>query len=156
MTARRPGPHRTTTRVRYGETDQMGIVYHANYVTYFELGRTELMRAQAVTYAEMEAAGFRLAVVEVGARYLRSARYDEVLTIETRLTRATRVQLRFEYRVRGPAAAKDVEGPLLCEGFTVLACVTEAGRPTRIPSPWREHIAAALSDGPDGERVSGR
>ncbi len=140
MTELPSAPHRTTTRVRYGETDQMGIVYHANYISYFEIGRTECMRRLGVTYAEMEKEGFRLAVVEVSARYVRSARYDEVLTIETRLTDASAVRLRFDYRVLGPSPADGEDGPLLCDGFTVLACLSEEGRPTRIPSPWRERI----------------
>ncbi|MFG0317195.1 MAG: acyl-CoA thioesterase [Planctomycetota bacterium JB042] len=140
MTDLPTAPFRTTTRVRYGETDQMGIVYHANYVSYFEIGRTECMRRSGVTYADMEKEGFRLAVVEISARYVRSARYDEVLTIETRLTDASAVRLRFDYRVLGPPPPDGGDGPLLCEGFTVLACLNEAGRPTRIPSPWRERI----------------
>lgn len=135
---------RTTTRVRYGETDQMGIVYHANYIVYFELGRTEFMRGHGVEYARMEEAGLRLAVVDVGARFLRPARYDEEITIETRLARATGVQLRFEYRVLREAAGGTGDD-VLCTGHTVLACVDPGGRPTRIQSPWRERIAGAVT-----------
>lgn len=137
-------PHRTTARVRYGETDQMGVVYHANYIVYFELGRTELMRERGIEYAAMERAGLSLAVVEMGSRFLKPARYDETLVVETRLVEASGVRLRFEYSVRrddGPDAG-EVE---LCRGFTVLACVDRSGRPTRIPDPWRERIERVVA-----------
>ncbi len=132
-------PHRTTTRVRYGETDQMGVVYHANYVVYFELGRTELMRDRGIEYAALEREGLSLAVVEMGGRFLKPAHYDETLVIETRLVAASGVRLRFEYVVlRDDGPGRDEAE--LCRGFTVLACVDRAGRPARIPGPWRERI----------------
>lgn len=133
-------PHRTHARVRYGETDQMGVVYHANYIVYFELGRTEFMRAHDVHYASMEQLGMRLAVVEVGVRYLRGARYDEDLAIETRLTEASGVRVRFEYRVLRSGPTPDAPEELLAEGFTVLACVNADGRPTRIQQPYKDRI----------------
>lgn len=145
MSASRTDPIRTTVRVRYGETDQMGIVYHANYVPYFEIGRTEFMRERGVTYAEMEKNGLQLAVVEVGARFLRPARYDQVITLETRLTKTTHVQLRFEHRIFGPQPDAPEKEPLLCEGLTVLACINADGRPLRIPSPWRELIDSCVA-----------
>lgn len=138
----------TTARVRYGETDKMGIVYHANYIIYFELGRTELMRAHGIDYAAMERDGQSLAVVDIAAHYHRPARYDDWLAIETRLTAASGVRLRFDYRVFQAAspdpAGNAAAGDLLCEGHTVLGCVSPAGRPTRIRSPWRERIDALL------------
>ena len=143
---------RTTTRVRFGETDQMGIVYHANYVVYFEIGRTEFMRQRSVAYAKMEQSGLSLAVVGMDARFRRSARYDQILTIETRLVEATHVQICFEYRIFGP----DEEGAaLLCEGSTRLACVDDQQRPIRIPSPWRELIDAAVCPPESGDGISG-
>lgn len=136
---------RTETRVRYAETDQMGVVYHANYVIYFEVGRTDFMRQHGMLYTEMEQAGMILAVVEMSARFKRSARYDEVLAVETRLAAASGVQVRFEYRVlrsRDDGAEEE-----LCTGFTVLACVNRAGRPTRFQSPWKERILALAGAG---------
>ncbi|MBM3443220.1 MAG: acyl-CoA thioesterase [Bacteroidetes bacterium] len=72
-------------RVRYGETDQMNVVYHANYATYFEIGRTEAIRTLGCTYREMEEMGIEMPVTELSIRYLRAARYDEQLTVRTEL-----------------------------------------------------------------------
>ena len=132
--------HRTQVRVRYGETDKMGLVYHANYIVYFELGRTELMRSRGVDYAEMERHGMSLAVIDVGVKYRRPARYDDLLTVETRLTEASGARVRFEYRVL-------LGDELLTEGFTRLGCVDDDGRPTRIQSPWRERIRDMVATG---------
>ena len=127
--------------MRYGETDQMGVVYHANYIVYFELGRTEFMRERGVHYAEMERAGMRLAVVETGVKHLRGARYDDLLIIETQLTEASGVRVRFEYRiVRTDDAPGGVVETLIAEGFTVLGCVNAEGKPTRIQPPYRDRI----------------
>ncbi len=142
-------PLRTTARVRYGETDQMGVVYHAHYVVYFELGRTEFMRCHGVEYAAMERAGLVLAVVDMGASFHRSAVYDDLLSIDTRLTEATGLRVRFEYRIyRAARPGEEGDETLLCSGHTVLVCVSRAsGRPLRISSPWSEKIAAAVSSG---------
>ena len=139
-------PHRTTVRVRYGETDQMGFVYHANYVPYFELGRTEFMRDAGLCYAEMERAGMGLAVVDLNVRYLRPAFYDQELVVETRLTQASRVRLRFDYRIlrADPGDAETLE--VLCEGHTTLACLGPNGRPTRIRPPFAELIRNLAED----------
>lgn len=72
-------------RVRYGETDQMNVVYHANYITYFEVGRTEAIRELGFTYREMEAMGVEMPVTEIMIRYLRPAQYDDILTVKTQL-----------------------------------------------------------------------
>ena len=86
-------PTDVQTRVRYAETDQMGVVYHSNYIIYFELGRTEAMRRIGITYSELEKRGYGLAVIETGARYRSAARYDDLLTIRTwlRELRTTRL-----------------------------------------------------------------
>ena len=81
----RDAPHRTTFSVRYNETDQMGVVHHSNYVHYFELGRTEFMRAHGLDYAEMERRGVLLAVADVGLTYLKPARFGDALAVESRL-----------------------------------------------------------------------
>lgn len=138
-------PHRTTVRVRYGETDQMGFVYHANYIPYFELGRTEFMRDAGLCYAEMEREGMSLAVVDLGARYVRPAFYDQMLVVETTLAQASRVRLRFDYRiVRASEGAPD-EYDMLCEGHTTLACLGPDGRPTRIRPPFAARILEMAS-----------
>ena len=121
-------PHTTTIRVRYGETDRMGAVYYANYLAYFEVGRTEQLRAAGVRYRDLEEEGFRLAVVEAGVRYLSPARYDELITVTARLAARTTVRLRHEYEVRGE------DGRRVAEGYTVLACLDDTGRPVRLPA----------------------
>jgi acyl-CoA thioester hydrolase len=141
MTAERAptAPHRTTFSVRYNETDQMGVVHHSQYVNYFELGRTEMMRSHGMDYAEMERRGLLLAVVDVQLRYVRPARFGDELVIETRIAEVERVRVRFEYEVkRGDE--------LLCRGHTVLACVGRDLVPFRMPEADRATMAALCSE----------
>src|SRR6202047_961271 len=92
--------HDATVRVRYAETDQMGVVYHANYLIWFEVGRVELMRQRGLDYKQLEIEeGFGIAVVEATARYKAPARYDDELTIETRVLRVRGPVVRFGYRI---------------------------------------------------------
>lgn len=130
---------RTTLRVRYPETDAMGIVHHTHYLVWFEIGRTELMRSAGYPYSRMEADGVRFPVVEASCRYHASARYDDMVTIETRLEEMTRVTTRFHYRVE-----RESDGMLLAEGTTRHAATDDQGTPRRIPPA----IVDALS-GPD-------
>lgn len=125
--------HWTHTRVRYGETDQMGVVYHANYLVYFELGRTELIRELGFPYAKFEEDGIRLPVVSTALRFYSAARYDDEIAVGTRLTEVTAVRVRFDYEVR-------CDGTLLATGHTVLACVGPKGRPRRFPATIRERL----------------
>ncbi len=120
--------HRATVRVRYGETDQMGVVYHAEYLRYFEVGRTELLRERGLSYRELEARGVLLAVVEAGCKYHTSARYDDVLAIETTLSERGKARVRFDYAIRRG------DGELVASGFTVLACLGADMRPRRFPA----------------------
>lgn len=129
MTAR---VHETTVRVRYAETDCMGVVYHANYLQYFEIGRTEAMRSLGTTYRSMEDRGFALAVVECGLKYRAAAKYDDELRIVTRPSPAGRVRIRFDYEIRRGEQ-------LLCDGFTVLACLVK-GRPAELPEEVRKAL----------------
>ncbi len=122
-------------RVLYGDTDQMGIVYYANYLRYFEAGRGELLRAHGHHYRDVERAGFRLPVVEASLRYRKPAGYDDVLVVETSVVEAKGASVRFSYRVR----RGDEE---LVTGETRHACVDVNGRPTRLPP----HLAA-LAEG---------
>ncbi|MBX3182398.1 MAG: acyl-CoA thioesterase [Polyangiaceae bacterium] len=116
---------RASLRVRFGETDLMGIVHHAAYLSYFELARVEYLRRRGVIYARW-AEGRHLPVVSAGLEYLRSARFDDELQVVARLAVLTRVRVGFSYQVlRGEE--------LLCRGDTMLCCVDDAGRPRRIP-----------------------
>ncbi|MBI2933863.1 MAG: acyl-CoA thioesterase [Planctomycetes bacterium] len=120
----------TKTRVRLGETDLMGILYHPNYIMYFELGRTEFMRALGLPYSELEARGHRLVVTETGCRYRSSARYDDEVLIRTRMAEVRNATVRFEY-------VMSVADRVIAEGFTELASVDGGGKPTRLPQELR-------------------
>ncbi len=126
----------TTVRVRYAETDQMGIAWHGEYLAWFEVGRTDLLRGCGCTYRELEAQGLRLPVIEVRARYLRPALYDDVLDIHTRLTDLGRARVSFDYEVR----REGTEGPL-ATGSTSHAAIDLRGRPRRIPEDLRRMLA---------------
>jgi acyl-CoA thioester hydrolase len=123
-------------RVIYGDTDQMGVVYYANYLRYFEHARNELFRAQGGTYRAFEAEGLMLPVVEVAVRYRAPALYDDLLLINTEISDASRVRLTFVYEVR-----REGEDSVLCSGHTVHACVTTAGKPARLP----EHVVKLVT-----------
>jgi len=115
-------------RVRYADTDAMGIAYHANYLVWFEVGRTEFMRARGVEYAKLEAAGFMLPVVEAQIHWRHPARYDDLIDIETSLAELTPARIRFAYRIR-----RHEDGQLLCEGSTLHGFVTREGKPAAMP-----------------------
>ncbi|HVX11839.1 MAG TPA: thioesterase family protein [Pirellulales bacterium] len=118
-------------RVRYQETDAMGVLHHANYFTYFEMGRTELLRANGHNYRTIEEGGIFMVIVDVSCRYRRPARYDDVLRLRTRLKRATPAKIEHEYELfRGDE--------LLAEARSVLACVDREGRLSRVPDWLRE------------------
>lgn len=119
---------RTSLRVRYPETDQMGVVHHSHYLVWFEIGRTELMRDAGFAYSDMEKAGVRMPVIEAHCRYLRPARYDETLTVETRLDTVRRASVRFEYRVERAS-----DGTLVATGSTRHAATDADGVPRRLP-----------------------
>jgi acyl-CoA thioester hydrolase len=120
-------------RVRFFETDLMGIVHHANYLTFVEAGRVEYLRRRGTDYRALTERGFHMPVIEAHLDYRRPARFDDALAIETRLGALTRVTVRFDYRV-----LRDEE--LLATGHTVLACVDGTHRPRRIP----EDVVAML------------
>lgn len=129
-------------RVIYGDTDAMGIVYYANYLRFFEVGRTEYVRARGGLYRAMEADGLMLPVTDVGAKYVASARYDDVLSIKTRVQDLGHATLTFEYRLE-----RESDGELLCKGFTRHACVNRAtGRATRMPPHVRAWVSPATPD----------
>jgi acyl-CoA thioester hydrolase len=114
----------------------MGVAHHTHYFVWFELGRTELMRDAGCAYGTLEDDdGVFFPVIEAGAEYLASARYDEVIEIETRLTAAEGVRVRFDYVVRSASGAR-----VLSKGFTVHACCGRDGRPMRLPEGLRARL----------------
>jgi acyl-CoA thioester hydrolase len=125
----------STVRVRYAETDQMGVAWHGGYLAWFEVGRTDLLRQCGCTYRELEAQGLRLPVVEVRARYLRPALYDDVLEIRTRLTELGKVRVSFAYEV----CREGTTGPI-ATGSTSHAALDREGRLCRIPEDLRRRL----------------
>jgi acyl-CoA thioester hydrolase len=116
-------------RVRYAETDRMGVVYYANYLVWFEVGRTELLRTLGWSYREMEHEGIGLPVIEASCLYHRPARYDDELEIRTKGTLLSAVRMQFDYEiVRNPG------DELIVSGRTLHAAVNGAGRPARLPA----------------------
>jgi acyl-CoA thioester hydrolase len=115
-----------TIRVRYAETDRMGLLHHANYLVYFEQARTELLRGLGLTYKDMEDQGFFLVLTHAEVRYRSPAYYDDLLTLRATVERTTLVRIDHCYEVRRGAS-------LLAEGRTTLACVDRAGQVQRLP-----------------------
>lgn len=110
----------------------MGIVHHGTYISYFEVGRVEYMRRRGLDYHSWTELGIHLPVVEAYVRYRRTARFDELLSVETRLTELARVKVRFDYRlIRAPE--EDPSGDVVAEGHTLLACVDQHHVPRRLP-----------------------
>lgn len=128
----------TQVRVRYAETDAMGVAHHTSYFVWFELGRTEYTRAIGLPYREVEDNGVRLVVIEACARFHRPARYDDLVVIRTSVRDVRNATLTFAYEV-----ALGSDGALLVEGETVHAATDLAGRARRIP----EEVRAALGGG---------
>ncbi|RFC48110.1 MAG: acyl-CoA thioester hydrolase [Verrucomicrobia bacterium] len=117
---------RASVTVRYAETDMMGIVYHANYLPWFEVARTQLLREQGFPYRQLEADGYRIPVLEVAAKFLRPAVYDDNLTIVVTMREKPLLRIRLEYEVfRGEE--------LLATGHSAHAFCDLNGRPTRPP-----------------------
>lgn len=123
--------HKTTCRVLYGDTDAAGVVYYANYLRYFEKGRTEYMRDLVLTYREIEEHGLVLPVIECYSRYKAPAAYDDLLTIETSLAELKQISCRFNYRIFRDSATSS--RTLLAKGFTVHASVNREGKLTKLP-----------------------
>ncbi|MGE0041978.1 MAG: acyl-CoA thioesterase [Vicinamibacterales bacterium] len=125
----------TRLRVRYAETDKMGVVYYANYLVWFEIGRTDWLRETGWTYREMEAEGLSLPVIEAHAEYRLGARYDDEIAVRTRASLASPVRLKFDYEI-----IRVADEARLAAGHTVHATIDRAGRPVRLPARVRELI----------------
>ncbi len=118
----------TSIRVRYGETDQMGVVYHGNYATYFEVARTEWLRSLGVTYKYMEDSGIMLPVISLSFDFIKSAKYDDILTITVELKKSPLVKIEFDYEIVNQNKEK------ISTGNSVLAFINmETNKPTKCP-----------------------
>jgi acyl-CoA thioester hydrolase len=126
----------STVRVRYAETDQMGVAWHGHYLAWFEVGRTDLLRREGITYRELEAGGLRLPVIGTEVKFLRPALYDDLLEIRTTLAGMGGARVRFHYEVHRPGT----EGPL-ATGTTEHAAVDGRGRPRRLPDDLRRLLS---------------
>lgn len=117
--------HSHTLRVRYQETDQMGVVYHANYLNWFEIGRTEWVRQKGIAYRDFESKGLFLPVIDLAASYHQPAYYDDIVTVNTRLKEFSPVKLKFEVEIRR-------EETLLVSGWTRHVWIGSGFRPVRL------------------------
>jgi acyl-CoA thioester hydrolase len=129
---------RTPLTVRYAETDMMGIVYHANYLPWFEIGRTTLLKEQGLPYRQLEADGYRLPVLEIAAKFLRPAVYDDALVIVTTMREKPTLRINLDYEVmRGEE--------LLATGHSLHAFVNLRGEPVRPPASFTQKMNEAFS-----------
>lgn len=124
-------------RVRYAETDAMGVLHHSRFWVYFEMGRTELLRAQGFDYADLEKQGVFFVVAKCAARYLVPARYDEVLELTTRISRMGMARIDHTYELRRKDSCGKGQGMLLATAETTLACVNREGQMIAIPEGIR-------------------
>lgn len=125
-------PHVNEFRVRYAETDQMGVVYHANYLIWCEIGRTDMLRAKGANYADLERSGILLAVAEANVRYHASARYDDMIRVETRLTELRSRAMTFDYLI-----SHAERGTRFVSATTRLVSLDRSARPTALPADLR-------------------
>jgi acyl-CoA thioester hydrolase len=132
VVASTPPYHDVEFRVRYAETDQMGVVYHTNYLVWCEVGRTDFIRARGMSYADMERAGIGLAVSELSARFHAAARYDNVIRVRTTLAEARSRAVVFDYVI-----TKAETGDRLVTARTALIAVDASGRPASFPTAVR-------------------
>ena len=127
-----PPYHDVEFRVRYAETDQMGVVYHTNYLVWCEVGRTDFIRTRGMSYADMERAGIGLAVSELSARFHAAARYDDMIRVRTTLADARSRGVVFDYLI-----TKAETGERLVTARTALIAIDQTGRPTSFPAEVR-------------------
>ena len=126
----------TTVRVIYGDTDNMGIAYHANYFRWFEIGRSEMFRSLGLAYRDIEKRGIFLPVAEVGCKFLAPIRYDDLLVIETTLDTNVRGGMKFDYRI-----FKENDDTVLARGFSKHACMNPERKVVRPPAFIMELVA---------------
>lgn len=131
--------HEVQVRVRYGETDQMGVVYHGSYVPYFEIGRVEWLRNKGVSYKSLEASGIALPIVSMHLNYKKPARYDDMLTINTKLKHYSGVKIEFDCEIRS-----ENEELLTTAHFILVFVDTKNGKPIVPPSYILEILKAEV------------
>ena len=129
----------TSYRVIYGDTDQMGVVYYANYLRWFERGRSEFLRQMGCPYGQIESKGYHFPVTELACRYFKPVYYDDLITIETQLTALRRATLNFRYKI-----FRQGEGEPLAMGSSTHACLAAGGRIARIPPDLANLLASVL------------
>jgi acyl-CoA thioester hydrolase len=142
-----PAAVETQIRVRYAETDAMGVVHHASYVVWLEVGRSEWMRRQGRSYADLEASGYHLPVVGLSVRYLAAARYDELLTLKTWVAEAKSRQVRFGYELYRSDGGRPCP---IVRGETVHVCLSREGAVVALPAELRRVLADAARAAGDG------
>ena len=130
---------RSRVRVRYAETDTMGVVYHSNFLIYFEIGRTDYFRNLGFTYKQMETHDIFMPVTECHCRYILPARYDDELDVVTQLSALSRLKYKFSYKIVRIADSK-----LLAEGYTAHVPVNSDGIPCRIPQEYRDALFGSI------------
>lgn len=140
-------------RVRYAETDQMGVVYHSNYLVWCEIGRTDFIRSAGKSYADLEREGVRLAVSEANIRYHGGARYDDDINVYTTITSLGSRGMTFAYRVVRVGA--DGGETLLVRATTSLVSTNNDGKPQSLPREVRDWLSAASGDGEPQGSVKG-
>lgn len=133
---------RASITVRYAETDMMGIVYHGSYIPWFEVARTQLLREQGFPYRQLEADGYRIPVLEVGAKFIRPAVYDDQLTIIATIREKPSLRIRIEYEVRRG-------DELLATGQSAHAFCDVNGRPTRPPPAFVARMSELFAEATD-------
>ena len=134
--------HETKIRVRYKDTDRMGVVYYGNYLTFFEMGRSEYMRAIGYSYADLENDGYSFVVTEAAAKYHANVGYDALIRVMIKVGEVRPVRLRFDYRV------VDEEGRLLVTGHTVHACLNADQKISRLPHDLKAVLIQKLESPP--------
>ncbi|MFW5891388.1 MAG: acyl-CoA thioesterase [bacterium] len=128
------------TRVRYAETDQMGVVYHSNYYHYMEIGRTDYLRKRGMNYSEIEHRGYYMFVTETHCYYKKPAKFEEKISIETILEKLGGASLNYKYIIRNESEE------LLAEGYTKHAFTTLKGKPTKIPQEIKDILTKKIDD----------
>ena len=141
--------HKTTCRVRYGDTDKMGFVYNANYFRWFEIGRSEMLRAMGISYKSVESKGFYLPVSEMYCKFNSPSQYDDILLIETSIDKRYRAGMKFDYQIFSQNGDK-----LLASGYTKHACMDSSGHVVR-PPKFLMDVISAHSDGSASPKSQG-
>ena len=134
-----PRVHPVELRVRYAETDRMGVVYHANYLAWCEVGRTEYIRTLGVSYGELEAGGLLLAVSDASLRYHAPARYDDVVRVDTSISELRSRTVTFEYLISNAAS-----GTRLVSARTTLVSMDPGGRTVSMPAEFRRRLEESM------------